>query len=109
VIGIIGGAATIIAGRRSSDRREAEVIAREFGGSLNPEEVDEIDDAPLLTRAERRAIRRQDRANWQTPSLATLDRPTMSPARRVGLLTLRGYLVLAVVFVVIKVVEVGLS
>ena len=61
----------------------------------------------LLTRAERRAVRRQDRANWQTPNLAALARPTMSPIRRAGLLTLRGYLVVAVVFVVIKVVEVG--
>jgi Mn2+/Fe2+ NRAMP family transporter len=108
VIGIVGGAATIIAGRRYSDRREAEVIAREFGGGLNPEEVDEMDDTPSLTHAERRAVRQQDRANWQTPNLATLERPTMSPIRRVGLLTLRGYLVLAVVFVVIKIVEVGI-
>jgi Mn2+/Fe2+ NRAMP family transporter len=108
-IGIVGGAAAIIAGRRSSDRREAEVVVRELGGGLDPEEVDEIDDTRLLTRSERRAVRREDRANWQTPSLATLERPTMSPTRRVGLLTLRGYLVLAVVFVVIKVVEVGLS
>jgi Mn2+/Fe2+ NRAMP family transporter len=109
VIGIIGGAAAIIAGRRSSDRREAEFIAREFEGGLDPEEVDEIDDIPLLTRAERRAVRQHDRASWQTPNLASLERPTMSPSRRVGLLTLRGYLVLAVAFVVIKIVEVGLA
>jgi hypothetical protein len=109
VIGIVGGAVAIIAGRRSSDRREAEVISRAFGGGLNPEEVDEIDDTPSLTRAERHAVLRQDRANWQTPSLAALDRPTMSPIRRAGLLTLRGYLVLAVVFVVIKVVEVAIA
>ena len=109
VIGIVGGAVAIIAGRRSSDRREAEVISRAFAGGLNPEEVDEIDDAPSLTRAERRAVLRQDRANWQTPSLAALDRPTMSPIRRAGLLTLRGYLVLAVVFVVIKVVDVAVA
>jgi Mn2+/Fe2+ NRAMP family transporter len=109
VIGIGGGAVAIIAGRRSSDRREAEVISRVFGGGLNPEEVDEIDDTPSLTRAERRAVLRQDRANWQTPSLAALDRPVMSPIRRAGLLTLRGYLVLAVVFVVIKVVDVAVA
>jgi hypothetical protein len=109
VIGIVGGAAAIIAGRRSSDRREAEVIVRELGGGLNPDEVDEIDDTPSLTRAERRAVRLEDRANWQTPSLATLERPTMSPIRRAGLLTLRGYLVLAVVFVVIKIVEVAVA
>jgi Mn2+/Fe2+ NRAMP family transporter len=109
VIGVVGGAVAIIASRRSSDRREAEVISQAFGGGLNPEEVDEIDDAPSLTRAERRAVLRQDRASWQTPSLAALDRPTMSPIRRAGLLTLRGYLVLAVVFVVIKVVDVAIA
>ncbi|MGO8938604.1 MAG: NRAMP family divalent metal transporter [Mycobacterium sp.] len=109
VLGIVGGAVAIIAGRRSSDRREAEVISQAFGGGLNPEEVDEIDDTPSLTRAERRAVLRQDRANWQTPSLAALDRPVMSPIRRAGLLTLRGYLVLAVVFVVIKVVDVAIA
>jgi hypothetical protein len=33
----------------------------------------------------------------------------MSPIRRAGLFTLRGYLVLAVVFVIIKIVEVGIA
>jgi len=70
--------------------------------------IDEIDETPSLTRAERRAVLQQDRVKWQTPNLAFLARPTMSPTRRAGLLTLRGYLVLAVVFVVIKIVEVGL-
>jgi Mn2+/Fe2+ NRAMP family transporter len=109
VIGIVGGAAAIAAGRRYSDRRVAEVIARDFGGGLDADEVDEIDDIPLLTRAERRAVRRQDRANWQTPNLAALDRPVMSPIRRMGLLTLRGYLVVAVVLVIVKVVEAGMG
>jgi hypothetical protein len=31
----------------------------------------------------------------------------MSPMRRAGLLTLRGYLVVAVVFVIVKIVQVG--
>ncbi len=109
VLGIVGGVATIVAGRRFSERREAEAIARGLGGGLHSAQVDDMDDTPSLTRAERRAALRQDRANWQTPSLAALDRPTMSPVRRVGLLTLRGYLVLAVVFVVIKIVEVGVA
>ncbi|SON59577.1 Divalent metal cation transporter MntH [Mycobacterium simulans] len=82
--GVIGGAAMIIAGRRG-------------------------DHTPLLTRAERRALREQDRANWYTPDLTTLDRPVMSPARRAGLFTLRGYLALAVGLVVIKIVEAGMS
>jgi Mn2+/Fe2+ NRAMP family transporter len=108
-IGVIGGFAVIIAGRRQNDRRDTEAMVAALGGSLNPDEVDEIDDTPLLTRAERRAVRSQDRANWRTPNLATLPRPTMSPARRAGLFTLRGYLVVAVVMVVVKIVEAGLT
>jgi hypothetical protein len=46
-----------------------------------------------------------DRATWRTPALATLDRPVMSPLRRAGLLTLRGYLVVATVMIVVKVVQ----
>ena len=107
--GIVGGAVVIVAGRRYGDRRNAEAVARTLGGGLDPEEVDDLDDTPLLTRAERRAVRQQDRANWQTPNLAMLARPTMSPVRRAGLFTLRGYLVVAVVFVIIKIVEVGMG
>lgn len=107
-IGIAGGAVAIVTGRRRRDLRDAEAIAGALGGGLDPEEVDELDDAPLLTRAERRAVRRQDRAHWQTPNLAMLDRPAMSPIRRAGLLTLRGYLVVAVVFVIIKIVQAGI-
>ena len=95
VIGIVGGAAVLIAGRRSND--------------LHDVEVTDLDDTSLLTRAERRAVRQQDRANWQTPNLAMLARPTMSPVRRAGLFTLRGYLVVAAVFVIIKIVEVGMG
>jgi hypothetical protein len=105
VIGIVGGAAVIVGGRRYTDLRDAEAIARTLRGGLGPEEVDELDDTPLLTSAERRAVRQQDRVNWQTPNLAFLARPTMSPIRRAGLFTLRGYLVVAVVLVVIKIVE----
>jgi Mn2+/Fe2+ NRAMP family transporter len=107
VAGIVGGAVVIVAGRRHRDLRDAEAIVRALGGNLDPAEMDELDDAALLTRAERRAVRRQDRASWQTPNLAMLDRPTISPMRRAGLFTLRGYLVVAVVFVIIKIVQAG--
>ncbi|WP_374023521.1 NRAMP family divalent metal transporter [Mycobacterium sp. HNNTM2301] len=106
-IGVIGGAAVIVAGRRDTELRDAEAMVRELGGGLDPEQVDELDDTPTLTRAERRAVRRQDRMNWQTPSLAGLARPAMSPARRAGLFTLRAYLVVAVALVVVKVVQAG--
>ncbi len=107
VAGIVGGALLIIVGGRHRSLTEAEAIVRTLGGGLDPEEVDDLDDASSLTRAERRAVRRQDRAGWQTPNLALLDRPTMSPMRRAGLFTLRGYLVVAVAFVIIKIVQAG--
>jgi hypothetical protein len=90
MVGGIGGVLAIIVGRRHVGRREAELV-------------------PLLTGAQRRARGQQDRLNWQTPNLAFLARPSMSPIRRVGLLILRGYLVMAVVFVVIKIVQAGMA
>lgn len=108
-VGIVGGVAAILVSRRYSDMRAAEAIVQTLGGGLDPEEIDQLDDVSLLTRAERRAVREQDRADWCTPNLATLPRPVMSPARRAGLVTLRGYLVLAVVLVVVKIAQVGLG
>jgi len=108
VIGIAGGAAGIVAGRRYTDRREAEAIVRALGDGLDPEQVDRLDDTALLSRAERRAVRLQERLAWRTPDLAGLARPAMSPIRRMGLFTLRSYLVVAVVLVVVKIVQAGI-
>jgi hypothetical protein len=107
-LGIVGGVVVIVAGRRFAERRDAERVARSFGG-LDPEQVDELDDDRALTRAERAVVRERERATWRTPALATLERPVMSPLRRVGLLTLRCYLVVAVVLVIAKVVELGIT
>lgn len=63
------------------------------------------DRAPQLTRAERR----RHLNDWHTPNLAALERPVMSPTRRAGLFTLRAYLVVAVVLVVVKIVQTGLG
>jgi Mn2+/Fe2+ NRAMP family transporter len=89
-IGILGGAVAIIGDWRFSERREAEL-------------------ASPLGRSERRDVRRQERQVWQCPDVGSLARPTLSPIHRTGLLVLRGYLVVAVVFVIIKVVEVGVA
>ena len=98
----------IALGRRTADRRDAEAVARTFGG-LDPDQVDELEDMPTLTRAERNAARDQDRLSWRTPALATLARPTLSPIRRAGLFTLRAYLVLAVALVVVKIAQTGIG
>lgn len=89
--GVVGGAVVVLAGRRYD---------RPIGGDHF---------TVKLRRAERREIRRRELADWRTPALATLARPAMSPARRAGLLTLRGYLVLAVVLVVVKVIQTGVA
>ncbi|MDP7704578.1 NRAMP family divalent metal transporter [Mycobacterium sp. TY815] len=79
LVGILGGVVTVLSNRR--------------------------DPTPRLTRAERA----QDLNYWQTPDLATLERPVMSPTRRAGLFTLRAYLVVAVVLVVVKIVQAGVG
>jgi hypothetical protein len=50
----------------------------------------------------------RSRETWRMPPLALLERPTMSLQRKVGLATLRAYLVVALVLVVVKIVEVAL-
>ncbi|MDF3289792.1 NRAMP family divalent metal transporter [Streptomyces silvisoli] len=54
-------------------------------------------------------VDRIGRDTWRMPPLATLTRPTMSTARRIGMGALRSYLFVAMVLVVIKIVEVALG
>ena len=51
----------------------------------------------------------EERAQWRMPPLAALAPPMLSVRRKVGLLTLRGYLVLAVALVVVKLVSISLG
>jgi Mn2+/Fe2+ NRAMP family transporter len=57
--------------------------------------------APQVSRAERE--------NWRMPALALLERPPWSLARRIAMLTLSGYLVLAVVFLAVKAVNLAIG
>ena len=50
-----------------------------------------------------------DRAGWRMPPLAWLDRPVLSGGRRLGLVVLRGYLLVAAVLVVVRVVQLALG
>ena len=61
---------------------------------------------PGMSRCEWRQALRARRAAWRTPRLDTLQRPALSIQRRVGLLTLRGYMVFAIVIMAIKLVQV---
>jgi hypothetical protein len=50
-----------------------------------------------------------DRASWRTPPLSELRPPHWSPARKLALLLLRGYVLVAALLVVIKVVQLAVA
>ena len=58
-----------------------------------------------MSRSEWRETLRERRTAWRTPPIDTLQPPVMSMARKIGLLSLRGYIVFAVVIMVIKLVQ----
>ncbi len=105
-LGIAAGAVFFFVGW-FTERRDSTSGGQGPAGPSAGEGAD-LDALAKLTRAERKAMRDEMRTNWTMPALATLDRPVMSPVRRAGLLTLRGYLVLACVLVVIKIVQAGI-
>ncbi|MFL0288111.1 NRAMP family divalent metal transporter [Mycobacterium sp. SMC-21] len=105
-VGMLGGG--VIAGAtarsRHRQRKQAAVdVAAELGG-LDPEQVEDLDDQPD-DRTVRKALRNQERDSFRTPALDTLDRPAWSPLRVAGMVALRGYLLVAVVLVGVKVAE----
>ena len=51
----------------------------------------------------------EERANWRMPPLSELPKPVWSSLQKVGMLSLRGYLVVAVVMLVTKVVQLALG
>jgi Mn2+/Fe2+ NRAMP family transporter len=54
-----------------------------------------------------RTAPREQRATWRMPPLALLKPVTWSPATRIGMLALRGYLVLAAVLLLVKAIQLG--
>jgi hypothetical protein len=62
-----------------------------------------------ITRARRGAapVRREQRADWRMPPLTLLKPVTWSPALKLGMLALRGYLVLAALLLLIKAIQLG--
>ncbi|MBA0046622.1 NRAMP family divalent metal transporter [Mycobacterium sp. NPDC050853] len=101
-VGVLGGLAVVV-GKKWTDRRAAVQTAAQFGG-LDPDEVQDLDSLPQ-DRALRRDLLRQERDSWRTPALDTLGRPAWSPLRTAGMVALRGYLLLAVVLVAVKIAQ----
>jgi NRAMP (natural resistance-associated macrophage protein)-like metal ion transporter len=52
-------------------------------------------------------VPKEQRSTWTMPPLALLERPVWSPGRKAGMLLLRGYLVVAVLLLVVKSVQLG--
>ena len=57
--------------------------------------------------AEVAGIPKDKRNTWTMPPLALLERPGWSPGRKAGMLLLRGYLVVAVLLLVVRTVQLG--
>jgi hypothetical protein len=55
------------------------------------------------------ALESMDKENWQMSPLAELTKPVWSMTRKIGMFTLRIYLVIAVILMVIKVVQLALG
>jgi hypothetical protein len=49
------------------------------------------------------------RLTWRMPPLESLSRPAWSPGRKLGMITLRLYLVIAVSLVIVKIVQLSLA
>jgi NRAMP (natural resistance-associated macrophage protein)-like metal ion transporter len=62
-------------------------------------------DAGLNTRV----VLAAERMTWRMPPLASLPRPAWSPGRKLGMITLRLYLVIAVSLVIVRVVQLSVG
>jgi Mn2+/Fe2+ NRAMP family transporter len=60
---------------------------------------------PDMDRATWKETLRERRTAWRTPPIDTLQRPVISMARKIGLLSLRAYIIFAVAIMVIKLVQ----
>ncbi|RRE01754.1 divalent metal cation transporter [Mycobacteroides abscessus subsp. massiliense] len=101
-VGLLGGLFVSLAKSRA-EHAAASAVAAELGG-LDPDQVQDLDSMPR-DRVLRRDIRWQERESWRTPALETLERPAWSPLRTAGMIALRGYLVVAVLLVGVKVAQ----
>ena len=81
-------------GARRTARRSA---LAEAGAVLQPRSPQLAEAAPA------------DKLSWRMPPLSELPTPVIRGARRIGLLGLRGYLALAMVMVIVKIVETALG
>jgi len=56
-----------------------------------------------------RPIPREERENWRMPALALMQRAKLSPVRRAAIYTLSGYLVLAILMLIVRAIELAIA
>ncbi|MGH3868261.1 MAG: NRAMP family divalent metal transporter [Pseudonocardiaceae bacterium] len=106
-IGLLGGTIAGLARWRTAHTHTTARTDTPYG--LDPALDQDLNQHTELSRAERTALRDQDRLAWRTPALTTLARPPMSPLRRTGLITLRAYLLIAAALIIIKIAQLALG
>jgi Mn2+/Fe2+ NRAMP family transporter len=57
----------------------------------------------------RPVMSREERVNWRMPALVLLQRPKWSPVRRIAMITLSGYLVFAILMLVVRAVQLAIA
>jgi len=62
----------------------------------------------LRSRSQVSVMSAAEKENWRMPALALLQHPKWSLGRRIAILTLRGYLVVAVILLVVKAVQLAI-
>ncbi len=107
------GCLTLARARRSARAAaldEAAVLTEVAGLETAGRETAGRETASLETAAEpATALAPVDKLSWRMPPLSELPAPVIKGARRIGLLGLRGYLAIAMIMVVVKVVETALG
>ncbi len=106
-IGLLGGMVVGLVRWRAV--RTPVTTGTDTRGGLDPALDRELDQHAALRRAQRTALRNQDRLTWRTPALAELPQPQINPLRRAGLITLRAYLLVAAALIIIKITQLALG
>jgi len=127
VVAVAGGGFALVQARRSARTAalaEAAVLtevaelaeAAELGtaelaaaGGLAEAPRAEADVEAAAEAATDAAPRPADKLSWRMPPLSELPTPVIRGARRIGLLGLRGYLAIAMIMVIVKIVETALG
>jgi hypothetical protein len=52
---------------------------------------------------------REERVNWRMPAFVLLQRPRWSPVRRVAVIVLSGYLVIAILMLAVRAVQLAIA